>query len=342
MKFRHILILKNDAVGDLVKSIKTINNLITDPDIKKITICLSELNKDFLFLFKSPKVQSITVKNNMTIKDKFKIFYFIILNKISDIFILTPKSFYFFLPTIFIRTRFYAICVNNIKNNKRPSEFLRRFLYKYKINDRSVIFKRESISELQEKLTKFNSKNETIKINIELGSNLQKYLPKNYIYFHLNKKRLAGLEWNFDKLKLFFDELLNYCEKLVITKDIGVDDNTKILRDNFSFFDLRTGDFIKKNEKIIFFDNVHGQDLYNIIRHSKKVVAFHGMMTNLASIEKKEVLDLFFCKINNWNDYRNYRNSFYEFKPKYDGYDFIIPSKNINKTIKKIKFSLIK
>ena len=64
------------------------------------------------------------------------------------------------------------------------------------------------------------------------------------------------------------------------------------------------------------------------------------MMTNLASIEKKPVLDLFYCKINSWEDYRKYRNSFYEFKPKYKGYNFTIPSKNINKTLNKITFSL--
>ena len=40
------------------------------------------------------------------------------------------------------------------------------------------------------------------------------------------------------------------------------------------------------------------------------------MITSFAWIVKKKVLDLYFCEINNWNDYRRYRNSFYEFKPK--------------------------
>ena len=66
------------------------------------------------------------------------------------------------------------------------------------------------------------------------------------------------------------------------------------------------------------------------------------MMTSLGAINKKKILDLYHCSIKNWNDYRSYRNAFYEFKPSYEGYDFIIPSKNIHKTIKKIKFSLNK
>ena len=71
-------------------------------------------------------------------------------------------------------------------------------------------------------------------------------------------------------------------------------------------------------------------------------MAFHGMMTNLGFLLKRPVLDLYHCKINSWNEYRRYRNSFYEFKPKHKDYDFIIPKKDIKKTILKMKFSLEK
>ena len=66
------------------------------------------------------------------------------------------------------------------------------------------------------------------------------------------------------------------------------------------------------------------------------------MITSFAWIEKKNVLDLYFCEINSWEDYRKYRNSFYEFKPKYEEYDFIIPSRNLDKTLKKMSFFLKK
>ena len=104
------------------------------------------------------------------------------------------------------------------------------------------------------------------------------------------------------------------------------------------------GEKVKFNEDlpITLIDEIKGSDLYNLVRNADKVVAFHGMMTNLASINKHKVLDLFHCNIRNWDDYRNYRNSFYEFKPSYNGYDFIIPSKNIKKTLKKIRYSLKK
>ena len=93
---------------------------------------------------------------------------------------------------------------------------------------------------------------------------------------------------------------------------------------------------------ITLMENVAGKDLYKIIKNAYKVIAFHGMITSFAWMEKKNVMDLYFCEINNWNDYRKYRNSFYEFKPSYKGYDFIIPSNDIYKTIRKMNFFLKK
>ena len=76
------------------------------------------------------------------------------------------------------------------------------------------------------------------------------------------------------------------------------------------------------------------------INDADKIISFHGMMTNLASIENDSVLDLFHCEINSIDDFRRYTNALYEFKPNYNNYDFIVPSKNIDKTIRKMKFSL--
>ena len=118
-----------------------------------------------------------------------------------------------------------------------------------------------------------------------------------------------------------------------------MDENNHTFKKNFNFYNFKTNEFINNNSNVVFFDNVEGEDLYNVIKFSDKVVAFHGMMTNLASLEKKAVLDLFHCNINSWEDYRRYRNSFYEFKPKYDEYKFTIPNRNINKTLKKINFA---
>ena len=341
MSGKHVIILKNDAVGDLVHSLRAIYNIINDTEVDKITIYVSKLSKKFNFLFKNPKINLKVLNYNLSLVEKIQLFFFILFNNIFKIYILAPKNFYYYLPIFFFKTKFYAICVDNIEGYKRPSTFLRKFLHQYVINDRSAQFKRKSTSKIQNELTMNKSvKHEEIKISADLNDKLKKHLPNNYMYFHAKRKILKELGWGIEELKLLFTELLKYSDYVVLTKDIEIDENSKIFKENFNSFDFKTLKFIDKSKKIIFFDNIDGKDLYNTILRSKKIIAFHGMMTNIGSLNKQKVLDLFHCNIKNWNDYRNYRNSFYEFKPKYDGYDFIIPSKDINKTIKKMNYSL--
>ena len=340
-----IIIFKNDATGDLTHSLRAINNIITNNKDKNILIYLSERSKKFSFLINNKNITFKIVNYNLTLIQKIQIFCFILVNDISKAYILTPKSFYFLLPPIFRKTKFYGLCINGNNNYKRPQEFLRKYLFKYVINNRSAIFKRDSTEMIQYELTKnINqlSLESKININIEVSDVLKKYLPKDYFYFHLKKQRLDELEWGIDEIKLLLNEILKYSPNVVITKDIEVDENSKILKENFNSFDFKSNNYLNKNKKVIFLDNIDGKDIYNVIKLSRKIVAFHGMITLLGAINKKKILDLFQCNIKNWNDYRGYRNAFYEFKPSYEGYDFIIPSKNIYKTIKKIEFSLNK
>ena len=79
------------------------------------------------------------------------------------------------------------------------------------------------------------------------------------------------------------------------------------------------------NSKYIFII-IYGSDLLNVINDSYIVVAFHGMMTNLASINNNRSW-IYFCETNSRKDYMRYKNAFYEFKPNYKKYDFTVPSK---------------
>ena len=341
----HSVVFKNDAVGDLVHSLSAINNIVSSNENKKVTIFLSNLSKKYSFLLDRSKVDIKILNYNLDIKEKIKLFSFLLTNKVNKVYILSPKSFYYFLPIFFRKIKFYAICINNIKNYKRPALFLRKFLFKYEINHREIAFKRDSTKLIQFRLTSKNINtidNFNISLNISKSVKLVKYLPTNYVYFHFKKKIFKELGWNISELKMLFKKFNNYYPNIVLTKDIEIDENTEIFRKNFNMYNFETDEFVNNDSNVIFFDNIVGEDLYNVIKFSKKIVAFHGMMTNLGGLEKKPVLDLFHCNIDSWEDYRRYRNSFYEFKPKYAGYDFIIPSKNIQKTIRKISFSLKK
>ena len=82
------------------------------------------------------KLNIIQVNYNLSFIEKFNLFLKLFRNDYEYVFILSPKNFYFFLPIVFRNTKFLGICVDNEKR-KRPSIFLRKYLFKYEVNNRS-------------------------------------------------------------------------------------------------------------------------------------------------------------------------------------------------------------
>ena len=197
--------------------------------------------------------------------------------------------------------------------------------------------------DLQNELTKDNQYNQKYNIKTSLAIKYHDDLNiKNYIYFHLKLSNFKKLGWGYKELKIILNEFLKYTEKVIFTKDLESNNDFKSYQNDFNIIDFLNGEKKNNHSKIYLYDNISGIDLFNVINRANKVVAFHGMMTNLASINKNHVLDLFLCEIKSISDYRRYKNAFYEFKPVYKNYDFIIPSKDLNKTIRKMKFFLKK
>ena len=277
---------------------------------------------------------------DLNIFEKFNLILYLLKNNITNVYILTPKNFYFYLPLLFRNIKFFGLCINGPNNYKRPSLFLRKLLFKFVVNDREAIYKRDHTTKLQYDLTNIDASNmnDNIQIRLKISDFLKKNLPTNYAYFHLKKDIVEKLNWNIDDLKKLFNFLLDNYEHVVFTRDIEINDKDDLLKEKFKTVDFDNNKIFNNNlsTKIILYDNIKGVDLYETILKSSKVIAFHGMMTNLASINKNNTIDMWFCDIKNYDDYRNYRNAFYEFKPKYKGYNFIIPSKRIDKTIKKL------
>ena len=336
-----IIVLKNDAVGDLTQSLKAIKNIINTHQNKIIEIYLSERSEKFNFLISNNNnIKFKKLSYDLKIIDKLKLIIYLLKNKISNIYILTPKNFYFYLPLLFRNIKFFGLCINGRNNYKRPSLFLRKYLFRYVVNDRGATYRRVHTTELQDDLTKENISNTKNNIEVKLNNSniLNENLPDNYIYFHLKKNITDKLNWNIDDLIKLFNFLLEKYEHVIFTRDIEINNREDHIRKKFMIIDFKNNTILNKDldSKIVLYDNIEGEDLYKTIINSSKVIAFHGMMTNLASIKKKKVVDMWFCDIKNYNDYKNYRNAFYEFKPKYNGYNFIIPSKQIDKTIRKL------
>ena len=123
MSKKKILILKNDRAGDLFTSLKLISSLWhTNSNIK---IYLSELNYGFSFLLNKFTIKKINF--NLSIFDRFKIFIDVYKNNYDEIYILSPKTFFYFLPLIFRKPKFYSI-VYNSTNRNRPILFFKKIL----------------------------------------------------------------------------------------------------------------------------------------------------------------------------------------------------------------------
>ena len=339
---KKILIFKNDAVGDLVQSLDAINNIIINNKNKKIYLFLSERSKNFDFLFNRKNINIKILNYNLLLLDKIKILLDIFKPDIEAIYILTPKKFYFYLPVFFKKIKFYGLCINSTNNYKRPSLFLRKHLFKYVVNERDKLTKRKSTMEIQRDLTKGKQFNKKYELNSIPNIKYDDLELNNYIYFHLKLSNFNKLGWGLNELKIIFDEFLKHKKNIIFTRDIENKKSHDYYDNYFNVINFNTNKRTRNSTNIFLYDNIKGSDLYNVIRNADKVVAFHGMMTNLASIENRPVLDLFYCDIRNLDDYRRYKNALYEFKPKYKDYDFIVPSRNIQKTIKKMKFFLRK
>ena len=193
MSTKHVVILKNDAVGDLVHSLNGIYNIINNTNVDKITIFVSKLSKKFNFLFNNPKVHIKVVNYNLTIKEKIELFFFILSNKINKIYILAPKNFYYYLPIFFFNIKFYALCIENVNGYKRPSTFLRKFLYKFVINDRAAQFKRLSTEKIQSKLKDNSVFDEKIFMYLENDDLCKRVKKKNEKIFIIPDSKIKHL-----------------------------------------------------------------------------------------------------------------------------------------------------
>ena len=156
MENKKILILKNDRAGDFISSVKLISELKSNNN--KIDIYLSKYNYNFRFL--TPNCNFKKINYRLNIFDKIKIFFDIFKNKYDEVFILSPKNFYFFLPIFFKKIKFYALVINGKKRN-RPALFLRKFLHKISVRYRNKLNKFNIIEHnlnLIDKKSKFDIK----------------------------------------------------------------------------------------------------------------------------------------------------------------------------------------
>ena len=344
-KNENIIIFKNDRIGDLIPSVPAINLLINNNQDKKIIIYLSNINYKMKFLFEKKNVEVIKVKYSLSIMNRISILLFFMMNKISKVYIMRPKNFFFLLPFFFFykKIQFFALCVNSNNNYRRPKNFFRKYLSNYVINDRETKKIRPSRKELQLNLVDRDWKKKLVEkeYDLEISDQLKKILPIEYCLIHYKKNVFEKLSWGRDGLLQIITHLNKYYSKIILINDIEGGSDNEFFKGIYDWFDFKTRNSSINNHNVIYLENIDGLDLFNVIKKAKKTIACHGTITLLGNLVNTPILDLFNCEINSNKDFYQYKNSFHEHVPK-NNYDFIIPNKDIDKTLRKMKFSLIK
>ncbi len=332
MTNKKILVLKNDRAGDFISSVRLISELINNSD--KLDIYLSEYNFNFRFLI--PNSNHKKTNFNLKFIDKIRIFFDIYRNKYDEIFILTPKNFYFFLPLLFKKVKFYAIVINGKKRN-RPVFFLRKYLHKFSIRYRNKINK-HNIIQSNLSLIDANDKFNSPKFELEkTNTDYFKYISKNYIFFQFKKKFFEDLNWGINEFEKIISFLENKYEKVVFSADIEKNNYDDYFEKNYSFINFEdNASYVKKNnKKTLYLKKIDPINLFHIVKNASKILGPHGLITQISNLLNKKSINLFNFRIKNLQDYHHQKISFSEWYSNM-GIKFIFLNDDVNKSLRKI------
>jgi len=328
---KKILILKNDRTGDLFVSLKAINRILTKHKKDKIIIFLSQVNHKFSFLF--PNIKKKIISMDLGIPEKFYILKYLLVNRIDSVYILTPKNFYYYLPFIFRKIKFYGITIKSLKN--RPNNFLRKYLYKYVTIDRLTIKKRNSTYNIQESLIEYFDNTNMINVNSNVKNDF--HFPKDYIFFHYKHKLFNDLlDWSLDDIDSLLDFLIKKNKNIMFSSELNNTYLNNHFLNKYNSFDFYNKTQKNINKKRIFFlKDVEGYDLFDIVRKSNNIIAPEGIFTHMAYFLKKPFLALMHFKLNNRRDFINQIISCNEWFPL-SGYKFTVLKKNFAVSMNKL------
>jgi len=338
-----ILILKNDRAGDLFTSLKLISTLLRD--FRSSSIYMSELNYSFSFFFKKCKVKKLNY--NLNFFDKMRILFDMILNSYDRVYILSPKNFFFTLPFLFRKTKFYAIVYDG-KKRDRPSKFLRKFLFKYKIVSRKKINK-FSYRQLQEQLIdeKVTLDDDCNNLNIpKINSYITKMVPKNYIFFQFRYKFFNDLNWSKENIIFFLNLLKKKYENVLFCSDIEDNSNNiqfkNFFSKNYSWIDINNNTkYNNPNSKNIYYLNeLKGIDMFHIIKNSTICLAKEGIVSHICYFHNVKCHNLFNFKINCVEDINHQKISYSEWC-KDMKFNFSFLNNDFDKTILKLKKQIL-
>ena len=330
---KKIVIFKNDRGGDLFISLKLISSLKNKSD--NITIFLSGLNYGFKFSFDKFCIKKINY--DLSIINKFQIFFFLLRSNIDEIYILAPKNFYFYLPLIFKKIRFYGITINGNKRN-RPPIYLRKFIDNYVEISRYQTLNSKPSRDLQMDLLDNDIKVDHSYENLSIPSitELQKKLiPRDFAYIQFKKSFFEDLGWGINEFTKIINLVLSKYKNVLFSSDIEDNKYNKYFYNNFSSIDLVKKKINKNNDQNVYFLNkIESKELFLVVKEADKCLAPHGLITNICYFLNKKSINLFNYQVSNFN-YQLAKISFSEWYATMK-INFLFLKKDIGQSLNKI------
>jgi len=327
-----VLILKNDRVGDYFTSITSINLILNKHKDKDIEIFLSKINYKFNFIFKNLEIKIFNY--NLNYLEKIRIFFYLFFNNISDIYILAPKNFYYYLPIFFRKIKFHAICIESEKS--RPSNYLKSFLYSKETLYRNNKSKILSVYKVLENLINYKTEcKDFVSFNFDKFNFFE--FPENSTFFHYKHNLFdEKLNWSNFEIKKFIHYLAKKRNYIVFSSELNNKEKNYFFYKNFNSYDFNTKKYNKvNNDNVLFLKNIEGKDLVNAIYQCNDVIAPESGITHIGSFLNKKTLALMHFNFKNKNDIFKQIIACKEWAPL-SNFQFTILKKDFSKSINKL------
>ena len=327
-----VLILKNDRVGDYFTSITSINLILNKHKDKDIEIFLSKINYKFNFIFKNLEIKIFNY--NLNYLEKIRIFFYLFFNNISDIYILAPKNFYYYLPIFFRKIKFHAICIESEKS--RPSNYLKSLLYSKETLYRNNKSKILSVYKVLENLINYKTEcKDFVSFNFDKFNFFE--FPENSTFFHYKHNLFdEKLNWSNFEIQNFIYYLAKRRNYIVFSSELNNKEKNYFFYKNFNSYDFNTKKYNKlNNDNVLFLKNIEGKDLVNAIYQCNDVIAPESGITHIGSFLNKKTLALMHFNFKNKNDIFKQIIACKEWAPL-SNFQFTILKKDFSKSINKL------
>ncbi len=329
------LIYRNDGIGDLITITPFLVTLKNHDENSHIHLICSDRNHEYARLLKKNNLIdeiSLSVDKGKKILDFFKLTILVFRVKPDYSIVFKSSNTNFLSALLYIKSKIIGISYLNDVYKQTPSKFLQYFFFKKVTVDCRNNFKNSNhirmvdhYKELYEK-SFINLKNIRYKENYYLPKiekfneikqfNIETLKLKKTILVHIDEK-WKRYNFDFKEVYLLIENLKLIYENIIITS--GVEYN-EINLSLFEKYNIKPNNkFVKKTDKLIFFNQLKLEDLIKLISIVETIITSEGGVSHIAATYDKNLISLI---------EKNKLNFLDKWKPNISNYFHLVVEKN--------------